>query len=435
MTRASGTIGTEEARASHAGVNSGTSTSPRFVLFLLFLIVTFNLLDRQIINILAQDIKDDLALSDTELGLITGTAFGILKAIVTIPIAWWADRFDRARVLIILLAISSAFTAVCGLANSYLALAMARMGAGMGEGGGVPVATALVRDHVPKRATSALALIMLGNPFGTLLAFLLGGLIAERWGWRTAFICAGLPGLMLAGLLCTKLKDIRAERRAAAGSSACALDVIRLLRRPRMTLLLGATFASLFLVSAANAWLPTILIRGHGLTTGRMGVYGAIAIGIGGGFGTLSGALCDSVRSRVSYPESKLMLMTITLAVPFLALTIFGRTTGAAMLGFLVYNCVAYAWLAPTIRLIQDAAAVDDRALAIAVCSSVSTFLAVCIGIPLTGWISDLLTPQYGARSLGTAAFTTISAAAIVGLTSHSNFLVQIRRTDKKLQC
>ena len=382
--------------------------------------MTFNLLDRQIINILAQDIKNELRLSDAELGLITGTALGVLKAIVSIPIAWWSDRFDRARMLMILVTVSSALTAACGFAHSYLALAIARMAVGIGESGGVPIATALVRDHVPKRATSALAWITFGNPFGTFMAFLFGGVIAERWGWRTAFVCAGLPGLMVAILLCAKLKDIRVRRRAPAASSACARDVINLLRRPRMIQLLGATFASLFLVTVSSAWLPTFLIRAHGLSTGRMGVYGAVAIGAGGGLGTLSGLLCESARDRMAHPESKLLLTTMTLA------------TGAAMLGFFLYNCVAYAWLAPTIRLIQDAAEVDDRALAIAVCSSFSTLVAVGIGIPLTGWISDLLSPQYGARSIGIAVFISISTAAIVGLISHLSFLVQIRRTAKR---
>jgi predicted MFS family arabinose efflux permease len=408
-------------------VNAQTASSQRFVLMLMFLVVTLELLDRQLINILAQDIKVDLRLSDTELGLITGTAAGVVKAIVSIPIAWWADRFDRAKMLAVLLATWSAFTAACGLANSFVGLALTRMAFGFGDSGGIPVSTALLRDQLPKRPTSALALMMVGNPFGTFLAFLFGGLIAQHWGWRMAFIVAGVPGLIIAAVLWANLKDTRVARRLSAGQLACVSDVLMLLRRQQIMLLLGATFASIFIVSAGSAWLPAFFMRVHGLTTQQMGFYGAIAIGAGGSIGALSGLLCETLRSRTPHPESAIMLMTIGLVVPFLALTVFASTTSSAMMGLFFYNCVAYAWLAPTIRLIQDAVEVDDRALAIAVCGGVATFCALGAGIPVTGWISDLLSPQYGSWSIGLAAFVTISAAAVLGLFSHWRFLVEIR--------
>jgi predicted MFS family arabinose efflux permease len=398
-----------------------------WVLAILFATVTANLFDRQIINILAQDIKHDLVLSDAQLGLITGSALGIFKAAVSIPVTWWADRFDRAKLLAILVATWSGFTALCGVASGFGTLALARMGVGAGESGGVPVAAALVRDHFPRRATAALAVMSVGNPFGTFLAFLIGGMIAQRWGWRAAFLVAGVPGLVLAPIVWAMVKDPRSERRPAGGRSAWLRDVLSLLRKPGATALLCATFASMFLVNAANAWLPAFFIRVHGLNTGLTGVYGATAIGLGGGLGSLSGLLCESVRHRISSPESKLLIASLVLAVPFLALTVLSRTTTGALLCYWIYNFVAYAWLAPTIRLIQDSVGRDDRALAVAVCSAFGFFMALGIGVPVTGWLSDMLSLRYGPRSVGIALLVTSSVAAIVGLASHSYLLLRAK--------
>jgi len=166
--------------------SSKASPSSGLALTILFLVVTLNLFDRQLINILAQDIKIDLHLSDTELGLITGTAFGLLKALFSVPVGAWADRSDRGRILGALVALFSVFTLLSAAAVSFAGLALARMGVGLGESATVPVASATVRERVPQRATSALAVTMAGNPVGSFLAFLIGGLIAQRWGWRWA---------------------------------------------------------------------------------------------------------------------------------------------------------------------------------------------------------------------------------------------------------
>jgi len=400
--------------------------SSRFVLVLLFLVLTFNLFDRQIINILAQDIKTDLKLSDAELGLLTGAAFGVLKALVSIPVAWWADRVHRPRMLAILLATWSLFTIWCGLAASFIGLVIGRMGVGVGESGGQPVAAALVRDRFPVRTTSALALVMAGNPFGTFLAFLVGGAIADRWGWRPAFIVAGIPGLLLAVILWSRLGDGPRRRGHRMEPNVWLHDVFALVRRPRFRPLIFATLASMFMVSSANAWIPAYFLRVHRITTGQMGLYGAIAIGLGGGLGALSGMVCEPARKWCRHPESVLMLASMALSVPLLLLAIFSDSLGAGISYFLLYNLLTYAWLAPTVRLIHDAVGAEHRALALALCGALGFFAGVGLGIPLTGYLSDLLSSQYGEQSVGVALCITISAAAMIGLVSHVTILRQL---------
>jgi predicted MFS family arabinose efflux permease len=402
--------------------------SPHFALSILFLVVTVNLFDRQLINILAQNIKLDLDLSDAELGLLTGTAFGLLKALFSIPIASFADRIGRSRILAGLVALRSIFSLLCAATTNFSGLLLGRAGVGLGESAAVPVATALARDYLPQRGTSAIAITMAGNPVGTFLAFLLGGLIAERWGWRWAFLAAGLPGLLLAWALLARLKDLGAKTPPLGAS--WLRDAAALIRKPLVKPLICATTGSMFMVNTANAWMPAFFMRVHDLGPARAGLYLAIAVGLGGALGTLSGIACDLVRPRIRHPESAIMCGSLLLAVPFMLLMIFSRDTGAALAAYFIYNVLAFAWLGPTIRLIQDAVEPRRRALAIALCGAVGVFVGLGIGVPFIGWVSDLLTPGYGVRGLGIALCLVVAIAIAIALTSHLILMRALLRTE-----
>ena len=415
-------------------VGSGAS---HLALTILFLVVTLNLFDRQLINILAQDIKVDLHLSDAELGLVTGTAFGLLKALFSIPVGAWADRSDRGRILGALVGVFSAFTLLSGAASNFVGLVLARMGVGLGESATVPVATAIVRERYPQRATSALAIAMAGNPVGSFLAFLIGGLIAERWGWRWAFLVAGPPGLLLAWMALANLGSRDPPLRSQEPWRAWPREALGLVGRPHLKPLIFATAGSMFMVSATNAWMPAYLIRMHGLTTAEAGFQVAIAVGLGGALGAASGMSCDWIRSRLWRPESAMMVATLLLATPFLGLMIFGGTLAAALGAYFIYNMLAYAWLAPTIRLIQDAVEPSQRSLALSICSAVAIFLGLGLGIPAVGWISDLLTPTYGPLALGISLCLVVALAIAISLASHIHILRTANRppadSDKSL--
>src|ERR1700722_1876586 len=191
------------------GVNSAANTTDmppptlyRYGLFILFLVCTVSYFDRQIVTILAEPIKTDLHLSDTQLGVLTGFAFGIVYCTFGLPIARLADRFSRLGVLSISLVAWSICTVACGRAASFGALVAARMGVGIGESGSIPTGLAVATDYAPReKRASALAFFAMGTPVGSLLGLSLGGLIASAYGWRTAFLLAGIPGLLLAVLV------------------------------------------------------------------------------------------------------------------------------------------------------------------------------------------------------------------------------------------
>ncbi|RZJ77117.1 MAG: MFS transporter, partial [Brevundimonas sp.] len=173
-----------------------------YVLAVLILIYMLNFLDRQIIGILATPLKAHFGLSDTQFGLLGGLAFASVYSTLAIPLAWVADRFSRVWVMTGALAVWSGFTALCGVAGSFTQLFLFRMGVGVGEAGGVAPAYSLIADYFPQEQRArALAAYAFGIPLGTAAGTLVGGVLAAKFGWQTAFIVVGLLGVLVAPLL------------------------------------------------------------------------------------------------------------------------------------------------------------------------------------------------------------------------------------------
>ncbi|MFO0020008.1 MAG: MFS transporter, partial [Alphaproteobacteria bacterium] len=174
----------------------------RYAMLLLLAIYTINFLDRSIINILAEPIKNELKLADWQLGLMSGLAFALFYTVLGIPLAQLAERRNRPIIIGTSVAVWSGFTALSGATTNFVQLVLCRIGVGVGEAGCTPPAHSLIADYVPKeKRASALAFYSMGTPLGGLLGLVMGGLIADAYGWRVAFLVAGVPGLLFA-LLC-----------------------------------------------------------------------------------------------------------------------------------------------------------------------------------------------------------------------------------------
>src|SRR5690606_24314667 len=173
---------------------AATSAYRGYVLALLIAVGVVGWVDRNVFAVLLESIKLDLGLSDTELGLLGGAAFGVFYAAVGLPVAWLADRTNRSLLLAFALGLWSLMTAACGLATSFMTLFLARMGVGIGEAGGSPPSQSLVSDYFPpERRALALGVLYLYIPLGFVVGFALGGWLGETLGWRLAFVAIGLP--------------------------------------------------------------------------------------------------------------------------------------------------------------------------------------------------------------------------------------------------
>ena len=182
----------------------------RYAMFLLLGIYIVNFLDRSVVNILAEPIKQELHLADWQLGMMSGLAFALFYTVLGIPIARLAERSNRPIIIGTATAVWSGFTMLSGTASSFIQLIAYRIGVGVGEAGCTPPAHSLIADYVPKeRRASALAFYSMGTPLGGLLGLVMGGLVADAYGWRAAFLVAGLPGIVFALLTWFTLKEPR----------------------------------------------------------------------------------------------------------------------------------------------------------------------------------------------------------------------------------
>lgn len=385
----------------------GLDGPTRLMLFTLLVVYVFNFLDRQIVNILAEPIRRDLGMSDTEVGLMTGLAFAVFYTLLGLPIARYADKpgTDRGRLIAIALATWSVMTAVCGLAQNFVQLLLARIGVGVGEAGCTPAAHSLIADRVPpERRPGAMAFYALGIPIGSLLGMLIGGQLADTLGWRKAFMVVGLPGVLLALVVTLLVKDrgrvVRADHAQAQGEGLFAASA-ELLRSPAYLTLLAAASASSFLSYGKGTWTTIFFQRSHGLTPGEVGFWFGIGGGIAGIFGTwLGGWLADRYgrinrRHVVTAPA-----IGMALAVPLAISAYFATDWRIGLLLLLLPTVLNSLYYGPVYSSAQGLVPLRHRATASALLLFGQNLIGLGLGPLFFGMLSDWLKPQYGDDSV-----------------------------------
>lgn len=384
-----------------------------WVLCILVVVYTFNFIDRVIVGILAEPIARDLALSDTRLGLMSGAAFAIFYTLLGIPVARLADRGSRTWIMSGALALWSAFTALCGQAQSFAQLFLARVGVGVGEAGGVAPAFSLISDFFPPRERArALAVFSFGVPIGSGLGTLLGGLVASALDWRAAFLAVGLSGLILAPLFrLTVPEPVRgaldgpAASRAASGapdaepSFAAVLRVLA--RKPSFLLLTFGASCSSVVGYGLLFWTPSFFIRSHGLTLAQTAWFvglGTLAFGIAGIW--FGGWAADrfGARSRAAYAAVPAALLGAI--VPFLAAGVLVPSAALACVLFSVPMALNASWTGPVYSALQHLVAPQMRATASAIFLFIINLIGIGGGTLFVGALSDYLAPRFGSDAL-----------------------------------
>jgi MFS family permease len=253
-----------------------------------------NYMDRWVASAAAPLIKTDFHLTDAEIGLL-GTAFLLVYAFAALPFGYWGDRGVRRTVIGIGVTIWSLATLLSGLSRNYLHLFLTRAAVGIGEASYYPAGTSLVSDYFPKEQRGRVMSIWgAGSAFGIAVGFAGGGYVAEKFGWRSAFFFAAVPGLLFALLAFTLREPLRgsAEAKGPAVSQARDANFISFLNLMRIPTLRAAILAQsvLYFVLASNAfWLPTLLQRRFDLTVGKAGLLAGVVLVVGGLIGTLAG--------------------------------------------------------------------------------------------------------------------------------------------------
>ncbi|MCC7002519.1 MAG: MFS transporter [Gemmatimonadaceae bacterium] len=410
------------------------------MLAMLVIAYTLNFVDRQVIGILAAPIKQELGLSDTELGLMGGVAFALFYSVLGIPLAMVADRTSRAGVIAMSIAVWSAFTALCATASGFWGLFLARVGVGVGEAGGVAPSFALVADAVPPaQRARALSVFAFGSPIGSALGIFLGGYIATRFDWRVTFVVLGAAGLVFAPLFRRMVRDPRPTARPRAASSVPIADaeqeppgigeVWRALRGNGSFWLLSLGAASTSLVGYGLLfWLPSFFARSYGLdliTTSWL--YGSIVL-VGGLVGLWGGGwLADhrATQSRRAY--ALVPAAALTLAVPCYAAGLLTSSLPLTFVLFLVPNALGLMWYGPVTAAVQGLVPAASRATASAVYLLVLNLLGIGGGALFFGALSDALAGRLGQESLRYA----ILAGLVFYLVAAGLFFAASRRVER----
>ena len=389
----------------------------RYVLAILVVVYVFNFLDRQIVTILAEPMKVDLGLSDTQIGLMTGLAFAIFYTGFGIPLARLADRASRVNVITGALVIWSGMTALCGIAQNFVQILAARIGVGVGEAGCSPPAHSLIADYYPpSERASALSIYALGIPIGSLLGLLAGGWVAEFYGWRTAFLVVGIPGVALAVLFKLTIKEPIRGMSDPAGASAegqpplLATVKTLLTNKTIMHIAMGGALTS-FVGYGLGQWLPAFFIRLHDMGLAETATYYGLVNGIASMAGTfLGGTLADRFARRDARVYAWLPAVGVLISFPFYLAALVVDDWVVAIAILLVPSFLNSLWLGPAFGTVQNLAPQRMRALASAILLFILNIIGLGFGPFLVGVLSDLLTGPFGEESLRYAIIVATAA-------------------------
>jgi len=367
----------------------------RWVLALLTAAYTCNAMDRGIVSIIGQSMKEDLRLSDTQLGLLGGTAFAALYALGGIPMARLAERFNRVNIISAALIVWSSLTTLCGLAANFAQLLLGRAGVGVAESGCTPPAHSLISDYFePARRASALSVYSSGISAGYVLAAIIGGYVAQHLGWRAACAIVGLPGVLVA--IALKLAVREPARPVAPPTSLRgelsemrAVARILIVDRRALNMILGVT-VSAFANYGLYAFAPLYFHRAFGLDYTQTGLIAAVTGGVAVGIGIVAGGYAaDRLARRNPRWYALVPAFGTFLAIPFYGLSAMAEDWRWAALSLAAAGLFQYASLGPTFGVVQNSVGIRQRATATALLYVFLNVVALGGGPVFTGWVID----------------------------------------------
>jgi predicted MFS family arabinose efflux permease len=385
---------------------SSAHVAPRdrwYVLGVLTVVYALNIADRFSISTLIEPIRTELGLSDSGIAFLTGVALALFYVSVGIPVASLADRANRRNILAVALAVWSGMTALCGIAQNYWQLLLARFGVGIGEAGGTPPSTSILADKFPAaQRPLALTIFALGACLGAWLGSSVAGSVAQLYGWRAAFLVLGLPGLGCALIVWLTVREpMRGalDAGAQAPSQTSIRDTLRFIARQRAAihLLIGGSVAT-FWSWGLMWWTPTFLQRSHQMSVGEAGaVLGQMHL-IAGTAGTLLASWLMARRAAEDPRHVARLLAWVTLIATFPSIVLYWVSAESAAIALLwIFVPAVYFYIGPILGLLQNVVPAHMRATTCAVLLFTANVANLVIAPQLVGWLSDWFAASFGA--------------------------------------
>ena len=410
----------------------------KYALGILLVGYIINFVDRSILSLLLEPIKLELALSDSQLGFLGGLAFAVFYTFLGIPIAALADRRSRVKILAVSMVIWSAMTAVCGLANNFLTLLLARIGVGIGEAGASPPSHSLISDYFPieTRAT-ALSIYALGIPLGTMIGSFVGGWGADAIGWRYTFFLVGVPGVIFALIVWFTLREPPRGMSDLKPSQAPAVPIKTAPPPPVKTVLKllwsKTSFRHLafaaglhaFVSYGAGTWNAPFFIRIHEMSLTEIGSVLALIAGIGAIGTFFGGYISDKLSDRTNDKRWYFWVPGIAtlVMVPFQLVAYLYGGVWAVVASLMMVAILGNAYLGPSFAMTQALVSLRMRAVASAILLFVLNLIGMGLGPYLVGVLSDILTPDFGIYSIRYA----MCAAVMVNVWAACHYFIGAR--------
>ena len=370
-----------------------------YVLAVLCGVIMLNFLDRQIISILAEPIKQEMGLSDKQVGLMTGLSFALFYTTLAIPVAALADRWNRSRIIAIAVGIWSVMTILCGAANNFIQLFLARVGVGIGESASGPASHSLIADYFPpERRAGALGIYGAAVPIGAFIALAGGGWIVETFDWRIGFYLAGVPGVIVAAVVLWSVKEprgqisLREAFKPQPNQMTLREAVTELTTKPAYWHLVMAGILIQFVAYGTAAFYGSLYIRVFDVSYTELGLKLGMMVAIAGVSGAyLGGKVGDKFDKNNSANSLLLVAGTFLIATPctFAAVNVANVNFSIALLGVTTFAATFY--YGPNFSLIQALASDRSRAMAVAIYLLFSGLFGLSLGPVFVGAVSDYI--------------------------------------------
>jgi len=367
----------------------------------LFLIGTSNFVDKNIIGVLLEQIKIEFQASDTKLGLLSGIAFAFFYATLGIPVARWADRGNRKFIITVSLAIWSVMTGLCGFAATFWQLAAARFGVGAGEAGAIPPAQSLLAEYYPPTERArAIGIFMMSSTAGYAVALVLGGWIAQHYGWRAAFAVVAVLGMGLVPLTHWMLKEPRHAPGFAIQPNtreSTFAAIYALLGKPAYRNILAAIVAYFLMAYGGMVFIVSLMIRAHGLNVAQAGATFGVISALGAAIGTFSGgALGDRLSKRDIAWLPRVAGVGMIAALPLYELALYAPTI--VVMAPLLLLATAFMWgvSPPMYAALHAVCGSKRRAMAVAVAFFFANLIGLGLGPVIAGFLSDTFAVAHG---------------------------------------
>ncbi len=406
----------------------------RYALVILLLVYTVNFLDRQVVTILAEPIKNDLGIKDWQIGLMTGFAFALFYTVLGLPIARLAESFNRVWIIGGSLTVWSGFTILCGQAQNFLQLVGARIGVGIGEAGCTPTSHSLIADYVPReKRASALAFFSIGTPLGGLIGLAMGGVIADLYGWRTAFLLAGLPGLVLTVVVMTTLREprrmlARDAQAHAPGKGHFGATLKYLAGRRTFWLIAFAAAIKAFIGYGHAPFTASFFFRNHAEEVAHLaGLFGlksagfmGLALGIMGGTAGivsswLGGWLADLAAKRDLRAYMSVPAIASLISPAIYVVALLSESVLLALGLMVIQGLLGSLWYGPVYSSGQGLVPPHMRATAASILLFVINMIGLGLGPLAVGILSDVLAGPVGLGS-GDGVRWALIVSSMLGL-------------------